>query len=125
MADASKHEVPPSATAGKKVADTLEDKAKEVMAGAADAARTATDKVKELALAASEKAKDVAAATGEVTVHAKDKVHQWTATATDKTGEAVQDMGKELTGLVRRYSIPSLLLGFAVGFLLARATTRS
>jgi hypothetical protein len=47
------------------------------------------------------------------------------ATAVDKADDAVPDVGKELTALVRRYPIQSMLLGIAVGFLLARAMTRS
>jgi len=124
MADTSKHKVPRSASEGKEEASTLKDKAKELIAGASEATRATADKMQELTATASDKTKELAAAASELTMHAKDKVQDWAATATAKTGDAVQDVGKELTGLVRRHPFPSLLIGFTIGFLLARATTR-
>jgi ElaB/YqjD/DUF883 family membrane-anchored ribosome-binding protein len=118
MTDPSKRKARPSSIQGGEEPETLKDKAKDAVAEAAD-------KVKELAAAARDKAKDVAAATGELTAQAKERVQEWTVTAADKTEGAVQDLAQELTSLVRRYPIPSLLVGFAVGFLLARTTTRS
>jgi ElaB/YqjD/DUF883 family membrane-anchored ribosome-binding protein len=94
MAHTSKQEVSPSGIEGSEVLDTVKDRAKEVVAGAADIARAAKDKANEMVSR---------------------------ATAADKTSEAVQDMGKKLTDLLRRYPIQSLGVGFAVGFLLARA----
>jgi ElaB/YqjD/DUF883 family membrane-anchored ribosome-binding protein len=120
----SKHEVTPSGIEGKEVFNTVKDKAKEVLAGAADIPRAAKDKANERASTAGENVKDVATAVGDLTMHARDQVQEWTATAADKTSEAVQDMGKKLTDLVRRYPIQSLLVGFTIGFLLTRATTR-
>ncbi len=76
-------------------------------------------------MTARENIKDVATATGDLAVQAKDEVRAWTATASDKTIDAVQEVGQELTALVRRYPIQSLLVGGAIGFLLARSTKRS
>jgi gas vesicle protein len=52
----------------------------------------------------------------------------YAASALDRTGSYLQDqglsgMGEDFTGLIRRNPIPALLIGVAVGFLIARATT--
>jgi methyl-accepting chemotaxis protein len=126
MTDANKHETSASSAAEPRdVMDTVKDKAKEVVAGAADVASAAKEKTKELVSTTRERVKEVSTATSELATHAKDKVQEWTVSAASTAGDTVQDLGKELTALVRRYPIPSLLVGVAVGFLLARATTRS
>lgn len=127
MAD-SKHEPPSTAEPGKKqeqggskagetggggIAANVTEKAKDVVAAVGEAAGQAKDKVQEWASTAVEKA-------GE----AKDEVQEWAATATDKTGEAVKGFGRELTGLIRRHPFPALLVGFGVGFMLARMIRR-
>jgi hypothetical protein len=115
----------PIAAESKAILDTAKDKVKEVASGAADLAAAAKDKAKELAETARDKVKDVATATGDLAGQAKEKVQDWTATAADKSGETFQEVGRELTALVRRYPVQSLLVGFAVGFLLARTTPRN
>jgi hypothetical protein len=125
MAETGKHVLAPLTTEPKAILDTAKDKVKEMASGAADLAIAAKDKAKDLTVSAKDKVKDVATATGDLAVQAKDKVQDWTATAADKTSETVQEVGQELTALVRRYPVQSLLVGFAVGFLLARVTTRS
>jgi ElaB/YqjD/DUF883 family membrane-anchored ribosome-binding protein len=52
------------------------------------------------------------------------------ASALDRTGQYIQDQGlsgmtEDFTNIVRRNPIPALLIGVAVGFLIARATSRS
>jgi ElaB/YqjD/DUF883 family membrane-anchored ribosome-binding protein len=125
MAETIKHESAHVAAESKAVLDTAKDKVKEVASGAADFASAARDKAKDLAVTAKDKVKDMVAATDELAVRAKEKVQDWTSTAADKTGETFQEVGQEFTALVRRYPVQSLLVGFAVGFFLARATTRS
>jgi ElaB/YqjD/DUF883 family membrane-anchored ribosome-binding protein len=124
MAETIKHGATSFTTEPKEVLGNVKDKAKEVASGAAGIAGAAKDKAKDLASTAQEKVKDVAKATGDLAAEAKDKVEEWTATAADKTGEAVQEMGKELAAFVRRYPVQSLLIGAAVGYLLARATPK-
>jgi hypothetical protein len=51
------------------------------------------------------------------------------ANALDRTGQYIQDQGlsgmaEDFTGMIRRNPIPALLIGVAVGFLIARATSR-
>lgn len=119
MADSGKQEFPADAGQAKPekadpgvVADVTE-KAKDVAAVIGEAAVQARDKAQELAAAAAEQ---VGAA--------KDKVQGWATTATDQAGTAVKGAGRELTALVRRYPVPALLIGFGLGFLLARVTRR-
>jgi len=50
------------------------------------------------------------------------------AGALDRTGQYLQDQGlsgmaEDFTGMIRRNPIPALLIGVAVGFLIARATS--
>ncbi len=52
------------------------------------------------------------------------------ANALDRTGDYLHDqglsgIGGDITNLIRRNPIPALLVGVAVGFLLARVTSRS
>ncbi len=123
--------------------ESVTDKAKELASNAGEFvgqakekvqewAHSATDKVKEAAAAtgefamhAKDKVKEAATATGEFVVHAKDKVQEMATTAAHSAGEAIHTAGDELTRVVRRYPVQSLLVGAAIGYLLGRATSRS
>jgi len=97
--------------------------------------------------AVQDKARDFVSGTGDFVTQAKDKAQQWASTAADKASDVVGDatsavtdrvsaaasyvrehdwdeIGKDVTGLIRRYPLPSILIGLAAGFLLARATSR-
>jgi|SRR5262245_2913840 len=124
MLDTNKLEGAPATTEAKGVVETAKEKAKGIAAGAADAAGAAKEKAAEIAATAKEKVKDLAAGAGEMAAQAKDKVQEWGAVAADKAGEAAQDIGREITNLVRRYPIQAMVAGLAVGFLLARVTSR-
>lgn len=89
------------------------EKAKEVAATVGEAAIEAKEKVGELAATAVEKV-------GE----AKHNVQEWASAATDEAGQTMKGAGQELTALVRRYPVPALLVGFGLGFLLARVTSK-
>lgn len=39
--------------------------------------------------------------------------------------EGLRGLGDDMTNVIRRYPLPSLLVGIGLGFLIARATTRS
>jgi ElaB/YqjD/DUF883 family membrane-anchored ribosome-binding protein len=80
--------------------ETVKDKISDVATGAADMARTATDKA------------------GEFAHSAKDKVEEWAGEASDKVG----DLAEEATRLIRRYPMQAIAAGLALGFLLAYAT---
>src|SRR4051812_49964002 len=85
-----------------------------------------------------DKAKDVAAGTSELVSGAKDKVREWASEAADTAGQVknrasemattaahkAEDFGEDLTGLIRRYPVPALLVGFGIGFLLAQLSRR-
>jgi hypothetical protein len=71
---------------------------------------------------AREKVQEWTSAAGETMAQTKDRVQEWASTGAQWTGETARDFGHEATMLIRRYPIPALLAGFAVGFLLARAT---
>jgi len=51
---------------------------------------------------------------------AKDKAMEWGSVAADKAGDTLQDLGKELSKVVRRYPLQSVMVGMAIGFFLAR-----
>jgi len=88
--------------------------------------------------AVKEKAMDIASGAGELMSGAKDKVQEWAADASDaagvvknKTQEIARtavhkagDFGAEVTGIMRRHPIPTLLVGFGIGILAARIMKR-
>jgi ElaB/YqjD/DUF883 family membrane-anchored ribosome-binding protein len=118
--------VAPTPDVGRKDAmETIKEQAKDFTAGAERMAGAAKDKMRQTADAAREKVTEAASAAGDFAVQAKDKMYEWSATAADEAREVVQEGMQEVTSLVRRYPIQSILVGVAVGFLLARATTRS
>jgi hypothetical protein len=74
-----------------------------------------------LAGRAKDTAEEWASAVGGAAVHAKDKVRDVASAAVEKAGE----VGQDLTALIRRYPVQSLLAGFGVGFLVAYALRSS
>jgi ElaB/YqjD/DUF883 family membrane-anchored ribosome-binding protein len=114
-------------TAGKAVGaiETVTEKAKELASNAGEFVGHAKEKVQEWASTAKDKAKDAAHAAGDYVMHAKDKVQELASNAAQGAGEAIQTAGDELTRVVRRYPMQSLLAGLALGYLLGRATSRS
>ena len=94
------------------------DKANEVTA-------QVSDKVSELAGQAKDKAQEWATEAGDAMSHAKDKAQEWATEAADKTSATVKDLGHELTEFIRRYPAPALLIGFGLGFMIAKASSSS
>jgi ElaB/YqjD/DUF883 family membrane-anchored ribosome-binding protein len=110
------------------------DKAKDLASTAGRAATDVKNKAQDLGAAAYGQAKDTAS-------QLADKVRQnaphegmmgsaanRVASALDSTGQYLEDQGlsgvaEDFTGLIRRNPIPALLIGVAVGFLLAKATS--
>jgi ElaB/YqjD/DUF883 family membrane-anchored ribosome-binding protein len=125
MSELNKSMTMPSVPERMDAIDVVKDRAKDVAAGAERVASAAKEKAKEVTTAAKEKVGDAATAAGELAVQVKDKMREWSSTAADEAKDAVQEVAREVTTLVRRYPIQSLIVGVAVGFLLARATTRS
>jgi ElaB/YqjD/DUF883 family membrane-anchored ribosome-binding protein len=125
MTEMNRTVAPTPGTERRDVMDTIKDQARDLTSSAERMAGTANDKMKQTADAAREKVSEAASAAGDFAVQAKDKMYEWSATAADEAREVVQEGMHEVTSLVRRYPIQSLLVGVAVGFLVARATTRS
>jgi hypothetical protein len=85
-----------------------------------------------------EKAKDVASSASDLMSGAKEKVQEWAGDAADAAGvvkektqefataavHKAEDLGEGLTNLMRRYPIPTLLVGFGIGILAARMMRR-
>ena len=85
-----------------------------------------------------EKAMDIASGAGELMSEAKDKVQEWPSDAADAAGvvkdktqefaraaaHKASDFGAEVTGIMRRHPIPTLLVGFGIGILAARIMKR-
>lgn len=88
-----------------------------VKKGVQDAAAGAS----EFAGKATDTAKEWASSIGDAAVYAKDKAQEGVSVAAEKAG----DVGEEVTTLIRRYPIQSLLAGFAAGFLTAQLVRRS
>ncbi len=111
------------------------------MAGQArDAASAAGRRINEAASYAGDRADDATSSVGGGIKSLASQVRQnaphegmlgsaagYAANALDRTGSYLQDQGlsgmaEDFTGLIRRNPIPALLIGVAVGFLIARAT---
>jgi len=128
-------------------ATALSDKAKQT-------AETATDKAKELAHTVTEKAKDTAATLGHKAEDAtqavgssieslggrlRDKLPQQgvlnaagssVASGLESSGKYIREeglsgMADDMTNMIRRNPFPAVLVGVALGFMIARLTTRS
>jgi phage-related protein len=109
----------------KKVTQAAAEKAHEATSGVVGAVK---DKVQDVVTGASElagKVKDTAqewaSSVGDAAVGAKDKAVELTREAASK----VEDIGQDVTALVRRYPLQSMLVGFGVGFLVAQVMRRS
>jgi lambda family phage tail tape measure protein len=112
----------------KETIDTYADKAK----GATNAAASVVDRAKQTVsgMAASvadyagdakDKVKDLAVEVGESAKVASDKVQKWAGDAYDVTSHAAGDFGREVTSMVKKYPIPSLLVGFGLGLIVGRS----
>lgn len=84
-----------------------------------------SDKVGEMASQAKDKAQEWASEAGDAMHYAKDKAQEWATDAAEKTGATVKDLGNELTEFIRRYPAPALLIGFGLGFMLAKVSSSS
>ena len=107
--------------------DTFGDKAK----GATDSAASVMDRAKQTvgdvassvadyAGAAKDKVKDLAVDAGDAAKVASDKVQKWAGDAYDATTHVAGDFGREVTSMVKKYPIPSLLVGFGLGLIVGR-----
>ncbi|TMQ32998.1 MAG: hypothetical protein E6K70_15555 [Planctomycetota bacterium] len=70
---------------------------------------------------AKEKVQEWASDAADIAGQAKDKARQLASTAVDKA----QDWGEDVTSMIRRYPVTSLLVAFGVGLLAACAMTRN
>lgn len=112
------------------------DKARDVTNRVGEFAGQAKDKAKEvteqvgemvsdIAGQAKDKAQEWASEAGDAMCQAKDKAQEWATEAAQKTGATVKDLGNELTEFIRRYPAPALLIGFGLGFMIAKASSSS
>lgn len=123
----------------KDAASNVADKARDMAGNVADKARDAADKAREYAQAAGDRAEHLTARAGsglESLGHAvRDRMPQGgtmgsvadrAASGLENAGRYLQEeglsgMADDLTDLIRRNPVPSLLVGIGIGFLLARA----
>lgn len=100
-----------------KAQDTMSnitDKASELASNVSDKARAAVDVV-------SEKAGELASNISDQAKQAACKVTDtWEAGRNYVADQGIQGMASDVGNIVRRYPLPSILLGFCCGFLLAR-----
>jgi ElaB/YqjD/DUF883 family membrane-anchored ribosome-binding protein len=108
----------------KEKAQQAMDKAQDLGSQAADRADAATTTVGEKMSDAAQTLRERAPATGPMA-----NVADTAADTLDRAGTYLQqqdlaDMRADLEGMIRRYPVQSLLIGFGVGYLLARSTRR-
>ena len=90
--------------------ETVKEKAKDLASGASEMVDEAKEKVEEWASDAAR-----------VATQAKDKAQEYASTAAHKA----EELGENVTGLIRRYPMLTLLVGFGIGFLAATVLTRA
>jgi hypothetical protein len=89
---------------------------------AKDIASSMAEKAQDVASAAKQKVSDVASAVGHKAERAASSVTDTFQSGTHYVQEkGFSGMADDLTDLIRRNPIPSLLIGFGAGFLLARS----
>lgn len=108
--------------------DTFADKARSATDSAASVVERAKQTVGGVAASvadyagtAKDKAKDLAMEVGETAKVASDKVQKWAGDAYDATSHAAGDFSREVTSMVKKYPIPSLLVGFGLGMIIGRS----
>jgi len=136
-----------AADKAKEVASNIGEKAKEAASNmgekAKEVASNVADKAKDVACNAGQKAEDAAHAVGSgmqsLAGTVREKLPQGgvlgaagstLASGLENTGrylqqEGLKGMGQDLTDLIRRNPLPAILIGVGLGFILARATSRS
>lgn len=125
------------------IATAVKDKAKDIAAEAGDMASQARDKAQDWASTAGQKVDHAREAVGGGLESFANQIREKAphegmigssaesvADSVRAAGEFIRehdlaDMGKEMTNLVRRYPVQSLLIGIGIGFLLARSTRSS
>jgi len=93
----------------------VKDQAKEAVDSASDLANKAKDKVQEIASNVATQVRDKGQ---EFANQVKDKGQEFAHTA----AERAEDLGVELTAMVRRYPVQALLVGFGIGLLMGRVS---
>jgi len=122
------------------VATAVKDKARDIASSATDIAEKAKDKAQDWASTAAGKVGDTRSAVGSSLESFGHRIREQApregmlgtaasgvAEGVESAGEYLREhdlgaMGKDMTNLVRRYPIQSLLIGVGIGFLLARST---
>jgi ElaB/YqjD/DUF883 family membrane-anchored ribosome-binding protein len=110
----------------------MKDRVRGGMENAADTAKGAADRVKENAQHVADKAGEYASqardkvaewasGAGDAAKQAGEKVQRWAGDAYDATSDAMGDFGKEISSMIRKHPLPSVLIGFGIGLLLGRA----
>jgi len=140
MIDTAKDKARDAMSAAGDMAGKAKDKAQEWASSAADMAGKAKDKAQEWASSAADKVSgaretvggSIAGAAGSIRDHGPQEGTLGNATAKvadslEAAGNYIQDhdfkdMGQDVAGLIRRYPLQSMLVGFGLGFMLARMT---
>lgn len=120
-------ETPPTSSASEQAegrVDQAKAKAQEMATAASEHAQAATHRAGEQLEALADRVRDTVPESGQI-----GQTAATVAGSLEHTGEYLQeagfdDMVRDLTGVVRRYPLQSLLVGLGLGYLLARSTER-
>jgi len=96
------------------------EQASNLGASAMETARNVASSMANAAGQASESVRDWASQAGQGFSQAAGAVRDTAANAYQRTTEVAGEYGEELTGLIRRYPITSVMCGLGLGFLLGR-----
>ena len=113
----------PGASSGG-AAHGMQEKATGVMDTVKETAQSVAHSVTDFASHAKESVQGFAAGATDTMGHAKDRVMDFGSTAYGTTGDTMKAACDQMTGMIRQYPIPALLVGFGVGFMLAQLMDR-
>jgi ElaB/YqjD/DUF883 family membrane-anchored ribosome-binding protein len=91
---------------------------------AKDAASAVVEKVEDAASSVKEAARDAASFVGQRASDAASAVGQGVSTGAGYVRDTASEAADNLTSLIRKHPVPSLLVAFAIGLLISRAVRR-
>jgi len=143
MGDKAKNAIDAATDKARNLTDTAADKARDLAGSARDMAGNVADRAKDAASAVGSRAENATHKVGSGMEHLADTVREkgphsgvlGSAASSVATGlesggrylqeEGLKGMADDVTNLIRRNPFPAILVGIALGYVIARATSRS
>lgn len=109
-----------AASQAKQATDTAAAGGHNVVDRVKDTAQHVYDRAGEVAGQAKDAVRGFVSNEADAVKHAGEKAQAWAGDAYDVTADALGDVGRDVTALVRKHPLPALAIGFGLGLLLGR-----